>query len=70
MAGQADVIIAGGQENMSLAPMAMKDARWGYRMALTGVGEVQDLMVWDGLYEIFYGYHMGLTAKTLQSSME
>ena len=65
MAGQADVIIAGGQENMSLAPMAMKDARWGYRMAITGVGAVQDLMVWDGLYEIFYGYHMGLTAENI-----
>ena len=65
MAGQADVIIAGGQENMSLAPMAMKDARWGYRMAITGVGEVQDLMVFDGLYEIFYGYHMGLTAENI-----
>jgi acetyl-CoA C-acetyltransferase len=65
MSGQADLIIAGGQENMSLAPMAMKDARWGYRMAITGVGEVQDLMVFDGLYEIFYGYHMGLTAENI-----
>ena len=65
MSGQADVIVAGGQENMSLAPMAMKDARWGYRMAITGVGEVQDLMVFDGLYEIFYGYHMGLTAENI-----
>ncbi|OHD66756.1 MAG: acetyl-CoA acetyltransferase [Spirochaetes bacterium RBG_13_51_14] len=65
MSGQADVVIAGGQENMSLAPMAMKDARWGYRMAITGVGEIQDLMVFDGLYEIFYGYHMGLTAENI-----
>jgi acetyl-CoA C-acetyltransferase len=65
MTGQADVIIAGGQENMSLAPMALKEARWGYRMALTGVGEVHDLMVFDGLYEIFYGYHMGLTAENI-----
>lgn len=65
MAGQADVIIAGGQENMSLAPMALKDARWGYRMAISGVGEVHDLMVFDGLYEIFYGYHMGLTAENI-----
>lgn len=65
MSGQADIIIAGGQENMSLAPMAMKDARWGYRMAISGVGEIQDLMVLDGLYEIFYGYHMGLTAENI-----
>ena len=65
MSGQADVIIAGGQENMTLAPLAMKDARWGYRMALSGIGEVHDLMVYDGLYEIFYGYHMGLTAENI-----
>jgi len=68
MAGQADVIIAGGQENMSLAPMALKDARWGYRMAISGVGEVHDLMVFDGLYEIFYGYHMGLTAENIAAT--
>ncbi|TFH43210.1 MAG: acetyl-CoA C-acetyltransferase [Chrysiogenales bacterium] len=65
MSGQAEVIIAGGQENMTLAPMALKDARWGYRMAISGVGEIQDLMVFDGLYEIFYGYHMGLTAENI-----
>jgi len=65
MTGQADVILAGGQENMSLTPMALPKARWGYRMELTGVGEVTDLMVFDGLYEIFYGYHMGVTAENI-----
>nr|MCU0564316.1 acetyl-CoA C-acyltransferase [Desulfobacterales bacterium] len=40
MTGQADVVVAGGMENMSLAPMAMTKARWGYRMELTGKGEV------------------------------
>jgi acetyl-CoA C-acetyltransferase len=65
MTGQADVVVAGGMENMSLAPMAMPKARWGYRMELTGKGEVLDLMVFDGLYEIFYGYHMGLTAENI-----
>ncbi|MBL0716134.1 MAG: acetyl-CoA C-acetyltransferase [Desulfosarcina sp.] len=65
MADQADVILAGGQENMSMAPMALPKARWGYRMELTGVGDVYDLMVFDGLYEIFYGYHMGLTAENI-----
>jgi len=65
MAGQADVILAGGQESMSNAPLALKKARWGHRMELTGVGEVHDLMVFDGLYEIFYGYHMGLTAENI-----
>jgi acetyl-CoA C-acetyltransferase len=65
MSGQSEVIVAGGQENMSLAPMALKEARWGYRMAISGVGEVHDLMVFDGLYEIFYGYHMGFTAENI-----
>jgi acetyl-CoA C-acetyltransferase len=65
MVGRADVIIAGGQESMSLTPMSLPEARWGYRMALTGVGEINDLMVFDGLYEIFYGYHMGLTAENI-----
>ena len=65
MTGQAEVVVAGGLENMSLAPMAMPKARWGYRMELTGRGEVLDLMVFDGLYEIFYGYHMGVTAENI-----
>ena len=63
MAGDADVVLAGGQESMSNAPMALPKARWGHRMELTGKGELTDLMVYDGLYEIFYGYHMGLTAE-------
>jgi acetyl-CoA C-acetyltransferase len=65
MTGQSSVVLAGGQENMSLVPMALPKARWGYRMELTGIGEVVDLMVFDGLYEIFYGYHMGLTAENI-----
>lgn len=65
MAGQADVVLAGGQESMSLAPMALPKARWGHRMELTGVGDIYDLMVFDGLYEIFYGYHMGITAENI-----
>jgi acetyl-CoA C-acetyltransferase len=67
MLGQADVVLAGGQENMSLVPMALPKARWGYRMELTGIGEVLDLMVFDGLWEIFYGYHMGVTAESIAS---
>jgi acetyl-CoA C-acetyltransferase len=65
MTGQADVIIAGGQENMSRVPMALPKARWGHRMEISGIGEVYDLMVFDGLYEIFYGYHMGQTAENI-----
>ena len=65
MTGEADVILAGGMENMSLAPMALPKARWGHRMELTGTGDIYDLMVFDGLYEIFYGYHMGMTAENI-----
>lgn len=67
MTGMADVVIAGGFENMSQAPFALPKARWGHRMELTGKGEILDLMVWDGLYEIFYGYHMGVTAENIAS---
>jgi acetyl-CoA C-acetyltransferase len=65
MTGQAEVIIAGGQENMSLVPMALTKARWGYKMELSGTGDIYDLMVFDGLWEIFYGYHMGITAENI-----
>jgi len=65
MTGQADIILAGGQENMSMVPLALPKARWGHRMELTGIGDVYDLMVFDGLYEIFYGYHMGMTAENI-----
>ncbi len=65
MCGEADVVIAGGQENMSMVPMALPKARWGHRMEVTGKGDIYDLMVYDGLYEIFYGYHMGVTAENI-----
>ena len=67
MTGQAEVVVAGGMENMSQAPMALPKARWGHRMELTGMGDIYDLMVFDGLYEIFYGYHMGVTAENIAS---
>jgi acetyl-CoA C-acetyltransferase len=60
--GDADVVLAGGMENMSMIPYALPAARWGARMNST---ELVDLMVLDGLYEIFYGYHMGLTAENI-----
>ncbi len=65
MTGQAEVVLAGGQENMSMAPMALPKARWGHRMEISGKGDIYDLMVYDGLYEIFYGYHMGVTAENI-----
>jgi acetyl-CoA C-acetyltransferase len=60
--GEADVVLAGGMENMSMIPYALPAARWGARMNAT---ELVDLMVLDGLFEIFYGYHMGLTAENI-----
>jgi len=66
-AGQNEIVIAGGQENMSRVPLALPNARWGYKMEISGKGEVCDLMVFDGLYEIFYGYHMGVTAENIAS---
>jgi acetyl-CoA C-acetyltransferase len=63
-AGDADAIVAGGMENMSNAPYALTDARWGYRMSMP-FGKITDVMVYDGLYEIFNGYHMGFTAENI-----
>ena len=63
--GQADVVIAGGMESMSNAPYALPKARWGYRMDVTSKGELDDLVVLDGLWETFYGYHMGCTAENI-----
>jgi len=61
-AGDAEVIVAGGQENMSAAPYYMPAARWGARMFNA---EMVDGMVHDGLWEIFYNYHMGLTSENI-----
>ena len=63
--GDANVIIAGGMESMSNAPYILPKARWGYRMDVSSKGELNDMMVLDGLWEIFYGYHMGLTAENI-----
>jgi acetyl-CoA C-acetyltransferase len=60
--GDADVIIAGGQENMSLAPYVLPKARTGLRM---GHAELQDSMITDGLWDAFNDYHMGTTAENL-----
>ena len=60
--GEADVVVAGGMENMSQTPYAFPQGRWGARMFNQ---EMVDLMVFDGLFEIFYGYHMGLTAENI-----
>jgi len=65
MAGDAKAVIAGGMESMSNAPYGLPKARWGYRMSVTAKDELLDLMVYDGLWEKFYGYHMGITAENI-----
>jgi len=60
--GEADIIVAGGTENMSQIPYALKDVRWGAKM---GNKEMVDLMIRDGLSDIFNDYHMGITAENL-----
>ena len=61
-AGEADVIVAGGTENMSQAPYVLKNARFGYRM---NNGELVDSMVNDALWDAFHDYHMGITAENV-----
>jgi acetyl-CoA C-acetyltransferase len=58
--GDADVVLAGGMENMSLAPYLLKQGRYGYRM---GSGELLDLMIHDGLEDPYSGRHMGQIAE-------
>ena len=62
MAGDADIVVAGGMENMSMAPYALKQARFGYRM---GNDTVVDTMVNDALWDAFNNYHMGITAENV-----
>ena len=60
--GDAEVIIAGGQENMSLSPHVLSGSRNGLRM---GHGQLLDSMIHDGLWDAFNDYHMGITAENL-----
>jgi acetyl-CoA C-acetyltransferase len=62
LAGEADIIVAGGTENMSAAPFAMPDARWGARIGHT---KMVDTMIQDGLWDAFNNYHMGTTAENI-----
>ena len=61
-AGDADVIVAGGMENMSAAPYVLDKARWGQRM---GDGKLVDTMIKDALWDAFNDYHMGVTAENI-----
>lgn len=62
MAGDNDVVAAGGCECMSRIPYVLSDARFGYRM---GPGELRDSMLYDGLVDPFCNYHMGITAENV-----
>ena len=62
MAGEADIVVAGGMENMSMAPYALKQARFGYRM---NNNTLVDTMVNDALWDAFNDYHMGITAENV-----
>lgn len=61
-AGDADIVVAGGMENMSMAPYALKQGRYGYRM---GNAPMIDTMVNDALWDAFNDYHMGITAENV-----
>lgn len=62
MAGQADIVVAGGMENMSMAPFAATKARFGYRM---NNGVLVDTMINDALTDAFNHYHMMITAENV-----
>ena len=60
--GEADIVVAGGMENMSAAPYALDKARFGYRM---NDGKLSDTMIHDALWDAFNDYHMGVTAENV-----
>lgn len=62
LTGEAEVVVAGGMENMSMAPYVLKQARYGYRM---GNAPMVDSMVNDALWDAFGDYHMGITAENV-----
>ena len=65
--GDADVVIAGGMENMSMAPYYMDKARWGHRM---GPGKIEDHMVHDGLWDVINDFHMGMSNELSSEKWE
>lgn len=60
--GDADIIVAGGMENMTMAPYMLRNGRYGYRM---GNATIEDAMIKDGLTDAFHNYHMGITAENI-----
>lgn len=66
-AGDAEVIVAGGQESMSNAPYLLPEARNGVRL---GHGKLVDSMIWDGLWDIYNDFHMGMTGELVAKKYE
>ncbi len=65
-AGDADIVVAGGTENMDMAPFAMMKGRYGYRMGYPmGKSELVDTMVNDALWDVYNNVHMGITAENI-----
>ena len=62
IAGDADIVVAGGQENMSAAPHVLPGSRDGFRM---GDAKLIDSMIVDGLWDVYNQYHMGITAENV-----
>lgn len=62
LSGQAEIVVAGGMENMSAAPFALDRARFGYRM---NHGKLIDTMIQDALWDVYNDYHMGITAENV-----
>ncbi len=65
--GDADVIVAGGMENMSFAPYYIEKGRWGHRM---GAGKIEDHMVHDGLWDVVNDFHMGMSNELICEKWE
>ena len=61
-AGDADIIVSGGMENMSAAPHLLRNLRWGVKL---GDASITDALVYDGLWEVYNNYHMGITGERI-----
>jgi acetyl-CoA C-acetyltransferase len=66
-AGDADVIVAGGMENMTMTPYVLDKARAGYRL---GDGKIKDTMVYDGLWDVYNDFHMGMTGEIIAEKFD
>ena len=66
LAGESEIVVCGGTENMSAAPYAVPSARWGARM---NNSKMIDVMVNDGLWDAFNQYHMGITTENVAENM-